>query len=64
MKEQDEVEDMSSEKTENAGQEDVPWIQTLYDRIWLIGIAATVFFFVVYVGWGVLDLMMTPEGGP
>lgn len=42
--------------------EDVPWIQKLYDRIWLIAIAALVFFFLSYVVWGGLDIIMAPEG--
>jgi len=42
--------------------ENTPWIQRLYDRIWLIALAALVFFFLSYVGWGLADIMMTPEG--
>jgi len=42
--------------------EDVPWIQKLYDRIWLIGLAALLFFFLAYVVWGVIDIIMVPEG--
>lgn len=44
-------------------ESDVPWIQKLYDRIWLIALVALVFFFLSYVVWGVLDIMMIPEGG-
>jgi uncharacterized membrane protein len=40
----------------------IPWIQRLYDRIWLIAIAALVFFFLSYLGWGLADVLMTPEG--
>jgi len=42
--------------------EEIPWIQRLYDRIWLIAIAALVFFAVSYVGWGLAEVVLTPEG--
>jgi len=35
-------------------------MQQLYNRIWLLAIAAMVFFIVVYVGWGLLDLLTVP----
>jgi len=40
--------------------EDVPVMQRIYNRIWLLAAAAIVFFLVVYVGWGLLDLLSLP----
>lgn len=53
---------MSGGTTETDADE-VPWIQELYDNIWLIGLAALLFFFVAYLGWGLYDIFTTP-GGP
>lgn len=39
---------------------DVPVMQRLYNRIWLLAVAALLFFFIVYVGWGILDIMSVP----
>lgn len=35
-------------------------MQRLYDRIWLLALLGLVFFFVVYVGWGMLDILSVP----
>jgi len=40
--------------------EDTPVMQWLYDRIFLLAIASLVFFFLVYVGWGVIDIVSVP----
>ena len=40
--------------------EDVPLMQQLYNRIWLLAAAAMVFFIVVYVGWGLMDMLTLP----
>lgn len=48
---------MSAEQTEHG---DVPLMQQLYNRIWLLAIAAMVFFIVVYVGWGLIDIISVP----
>lgn len=40
--------------------EDVPLMQQLYNRIWLLALAAIVFFLIVYVGWGVMDILSVP----
>jgi hypothetical protein len=45
-----------------SNSEEIPWIQRLYDRIWLIAIAALIFFAISYVGWGFADILLTPEG--
>lgn len=49
---------MSSETTHEGG--DIPAMQRLYNRIWLLAAAAIVFFLVAYVGWGLLDLLSLP----
>ncbi|MDZ7688318.1 MAG: hypothetical protein U5J64_06270 [Halobacteriales archaeon] len=48
--------------TEPETDKEIPWIQRLYDRIWLIGLVALVFWFLSYVLWGLVDTMMIPEG--
>jgi hypothetical protein len=40
--------------------DDVPLMQQLYNRIWLLALAAILFFAVVYVGWGLLDILSVP----
>lgn len=35
-------------------------MQRLYNRIWLLAALAIVFFAVVYVGWGVADILSVP----
>jgi len=40
--------------------EEIPTMQRLYNRIWLLAAAALLFFFVVYVGWGLLDIISVP----
>ena len=39
---------------------DVPAMQRIYNRIWLLAAAAIVFFLVAYVGWGLLDILSLP----
>jgi hypothetical protein len=34
-----------------------PFMQRLYNRIWLLAIAAFVFFLLSYVGWGLFDIL-------
>ena len=41
--------------------EDIPAMQRIYNRIWLLAAAALVFFFVVYLGWGLLDILTVPS---
>lgn len=35
-------------------------MQRLYNRIWLLAALALVFFLVVYVGWGMADILSLP----
>lgn len=39
---------------------DPPLLQRLYDRIWLLALAALLFWALSYVLWGVLDVLSTP----
>lgn len=40
--------------------EDIPTMQRIYNRIWLLAAAALLFFFVAYLGWGLLDILTLP----
>jgi len=51
---------LDCERLMSAGSTDVPLMQQLYNRIWLLALAAIVFFAVVYVGWGLLDILSVP----
>lgn len=42
--------------------EDPPFMQRLYDRIWLLAALALAFFISVYVIWGVVDILSVPVG--
>lgn len=46
----------------SAQSDDIPLMQRVYNRIWLLALAAMVFFVVVYVGWGMLDILSVPAG--
>lgn len=50
------------ERLMSTPSEDIPTMQRLYNRIWLLAAAAMVFFIVVYVGWGLLDILSLPVG--
>lgn len=40
--------------------DDVPTLQMVYNRIWLLAAAALVFFALSYVGWGLIDILSAP----
>lgn len=40
--------------------EEIPTMQLLYNRIFLLAVASLVFFFLVYVGWGLIDILSVP----
>lgn len=42
--------------------ESIPFMQRLYNRIWLLAAAALAFFAVTYVGWGWIDVFSVPMG--
>ncbi|WP_254863015.1 hypothetical protein [Halovivax gelatinilyticus] len=37
-----------------------PFMQRLYDNVWLLALLALLFFAVSYVGWGLLDIYTVP----
>lgn len=37
-----------------------PMMQRLYDNIWLLAVSAIVFFAVIYLGWGLMDILSVP----
>jgi len=39
-----------------------PFVQRLYDRIWLLAALAMLFYLVSYVGWGLIDALSVPAG--
>lgn len=44
----------------SADTESIPTMQWLYNRIFLLAIASLIFFFIVYLGWGLLDILSVP----
>ncbi|GAB7013413.1 hypothetical protein [Halolamina salina] len=44
-------------ETENA-----PWPQQLLDSIWLLALAAIIYWMLAYVVWGVIDVLTVPMG--
>ncbi len=43
--------------------EEAPWQQRVLNSIWLLALAAIVFFFLSYVVWGLIDLLSVGTGG-
>lgn len=41
---------------------DVPTLQRIYDNVWLIAVAGTLFFALSYVAWGIIDILAVPVG--
>ena len=39
-----------------------PFLQRLYDNIWLIAVVGLLFFFLSYVLWGLIDIWAVPPG--
>jgi hypothetical protein len=44
----------------STGKEPVPWLQRLFDRPFVLLLLGTVIMFVIYTGWGVIEVMMLP----
>jgi len=38
----------------------IPTMQWIYNRIFLLAAASILFFFIVYLGWGLLDILSVP----
>lgn len=43
-------------------RDSAPLVQRLYDRIWLLALAALVFWALSYVLWGLADIFSVPAG--
>jgi hypothetical protein len=43
-------------------RDSTPLVQRLYDRIWLLALAALLFWALAYVLWGVIDIFSVPAG--
>jgi hypothetical protein len=41
---------------------DPPFAQRLYDRVWLLALAALLFWALAYVVWGIIDIFSIPAG--
>ncbi len=39
-----------------------PWPQQLLDSIWLLALAAIIYWMLAYVVWGVVDVLTVPMG--
>ncbi|MDH5019315.1 hypothetical protein [Halobacterium rubrum] len=52
---------MSAEAATDTG-DDEPWPQRLLDNIWLLALAAIIYFVVSYIVWGMVDLATIPPG--
>ena len=45
---------------EDYEDQNAPVFQQLYNRVWLIALAGTLFFALTYVGWGLIDVLSAP----
>lgn len=46
----------------STSQDEPPLLQRVYDRVWLLALAALLFWALSYVLWGVLDVLSVPAG--
>lgn len=46
----------------NDSAEETPWPQQLLDSIWLLALAAVLYFVLSYVVWGIVDILTVPLG--
>ena len=35
-------------------------MQRLYNKVWLLALAGILFFFITYLGWGLIDILSVP----
>lgn len=45
-------------------ERDPPFAQHLYDRIWVLALAALLFWALSYVVWGLVDILSVPGAVP
>ncbi|NHX36381.1 MULTISPECIES: hypothetical protein [Halolamina] len=43
-------------------RETPPWQQQLLDSVWLLALAAIIFWMLAYVVWGIVDVLTVPLG--
>lgn len=48
--------------TRTRPEEEIPFMQRLYDNVWLLAAAALAFFALSYVVWGMVDIYSVPAG--
>jgi len=41
---------------------DVPWLQRLFDSIWVLALAAILYWVLSYVVWGIVDILSVSGG--
>ena len=46
---------MSDQQTD-----EIPVMQRLYNKVWLLALAGILFFFITYLGWGLIDILSVP----
>lgn len=48
--------------SEHSDRTDAPWPQQLLDSIWLLAMAAVLYWVLFYVMWGLIDILSVPTG--
>lgn len=42
--------------------EEIPWPQQLLDSVWLLALAAIIYWVLAYIVWGIIDILTVPMG--
>ena len=48
--------------TSTQSDEEIPFMQRLYNNVWLLAAMALLFFTLSYVVWGLIDIYTVPPG--
>ena len=48
--------------TSTHSDEEIPYMQQLYNKVWLLAAMALIFFALSYVVWGLIDIYSVPVG--
>ena len=48
--------------TQRSAEEEIPFMQRLYNNVWLLALTALLFFALSYVAWGLIDIYTVPAG--
>jgi hypothetical protein len=54
---------MDEPRTPQASGRDVPWPQRAFNSVWILALAAMLYFFLSYALWGLINLWQTPPAG-